>query len=258
MTGRYGVTIAIPNWNHEVVLPRSVLSALRAAAVLREQGTPAEVLVIDDGSRDGSPPLLRQLEALHFADGLRVLAFGANRGLAASRNQALLDARFGYVQFLDADNELEPSSLPYLVRTLRQTGAAAAYGNLLVRTRGAEPASGVLSHDCFQPRIFKRNYIDGCALFDRQQVVDLGGYEATLPSHEDYELWLHLATNGRLIVFVPVVVAYYYVLPGSMLQETDGGPIQKLANRMFNQLGLRSRLPMATTHCKFHPDVGYL
>ena len=64
MRSQAGVTIAIPNWNHEVLLPRSVLSALRTVAILREQGVPAEVLVIDDFSRDGSLTLLRQLEAL--------------------------------------------------------------------------------------------------------------------------------------------------------------------------------------------------
>src|SRR5690348_3532366 len=96
-----GVTIAIPNWNHEVLLPRSILSALRAIALLREQGIAGEVLVIDDFSRDGSPTLLRQLEALYCRFNLRVLAFGANAGLAASRNQALTHARFRYVAFLD-------------------------------------------------------------------------------------------------------------------------------------------------------------
>src|SRR5947208_1489327 len=82
-----GVTIPIPNWNHEILLPRSISSAMRAMQLLREQGMPAEVMVVDDYSRDGSPTLLRQLEALYYKDGFRCLAFGANAGLAAVRNQ---------------------------------------------------------------------------------------------------------------------------------------------------------------------------
>ena len=78
---RQGVTIAIPNWNHEVFLPRSVGSALAAVKELRRHGLGGEVLVVDDQSRDGSLMLLRQLEALHFAEGLRVLALPENGGV---------------------------------------------------------------------------------------------------------------------------------------------------------------------------------
>src|SRR5687768_16903497 len=84
-----GVTVAIPNWNHELLLARSVGSALRAVRLLRLRGVPGEVLVVDDASRDGSLVLLRQMEALHYGDGLRVLALGRNGGLAATRNAAL-------------------------------------------------------------------------------------------------------------------------------------------------------------------------
>ena len=88
MVTRAGVTIVIPNWNHEVLLPRAISSALRSMDVLRKQGVAAEVLVIDDCSRDGSVTLLHQLEALYYKDGLRCLAFGTNAGLPSSRNQA--------------------------------------------------------------------------------------------------------------------------------------------------------------------------
>src|SRR5690349_16922567 len=84
-----GVTIAIPNWNHEYVLPRAVASGLQAVQVLRGHDVPAEVLVIDDQSRDGSLTLLRQLEALLYDRGLRVLAFRHNGGLSMARNRAL-------------------------------------------------------------------------------------------------------------------------------------------------------------------------
>src|SRR5688572_2215513 len=84
-----GVTIVIPNWNHEYLLPRSVGSALRAARDLRARGVRADVLVVDDHSRDGSLTLLRQLEALHADDGLRVLALRQNLGLPGARNVAL-------------------------------------------------------------------------------------------------------------------------------------------------------------------------
>src|SRR5437660_1438594 len=127
MMAEAGVTIAIPNWNHEILLPRAITSALRAVAILRERGMPAEVLVIDECSRDGSLTLLRQLEALHYRDGLRCLSFASTASLATSRNEAAHHARYRYLAFLDADNELIPENLPIFLETLQQTRAAAVY-----------------------------------------------------------------------------------------------------------------------------------
>ena len=262
MVPRPGVTIAIPNWNHEVLLPRSIASALRALAVLRDQGVPGEVVVIDDCSRDGSLTLLRQLEAVHRSDGLRVLAFATNEGLAASRNQAILNARFQYIAFLDADNELIPANLPYFVLTLRETHAAAAYGTLLMRTLSARIAFGVTSNESVQSKLFEGNYIDALAVFDRQQLLDVGGYITGCKEtcgREDFELWLNLATNGRQIVFVPVVLGYYYILPNSMIQTTETWETARnRIARAFDQLRIRSALPMNTECCKYHPDIGYI
>src|SRR5262249_32874564 len=146
-----GLTVAIPTWNHELFLPRSVGSALRGVARLREQGIPAEVLVIDDHSRDGSRTLLRQFEALHYQDGLRGGALARNVGLPAVRNLALGRASYQYVAFMDADNELIPENLHAFYRSIAATAAAVVYGNLLVRAVGSG-TNGVLSSESFQRR----------------------------------------------------------------------------------------------------------
>jgi glycosyltransferase involved in cell wall biosynthesis len=255
------LTVAIPNWNHELVLGRAVGSALEAAAHLRAADIDAEVLVIDDESRDGSPTLLRQLEALHYSDGLRVLALGRNVGLAAVRNRALADAAFRHVLFLDADNEVVPDNLPLFYRAAVATGAAAVYGNLLTR-QGAAHGASVLSNESFQVRVFAHNYIDAFALFDAVQVLELGGYsdDERVRAREDWELYLHLAANGREVVFVPAVLGYYHDTPGSMIKQAAGHHTVQAAHlrRAFDQFGARAHLPLNTRHKTYHPDVGYL
>jgi glycosyltransferase involved in cell wall biosynthesis len=261
MLAQAGVTIAIPNWNHEILLPRAITSALRAVNLLRIEGVPAEVLVIDDCSRDGSQTLLRQLEALYYQDGLRCLAFGANAGLAASRNQTLNHARYRYLAFLDADNELIPENLPLFVKTLEQTRAAVAYGNLLVRAPTADHAHFVLSNESIQKKLFRyqSNYVDAFSVWDRLQLLDVGGYDASLHFLEDHEMWLHLATNGRRIVFVPAVLGYYYILPAAMSRDI---PKQEIVAarlvRIFNQVNVRELLQVNTCHLRYHPDLGYI
>lgn len=254
-----GVTIAIPNWNHEYFLPRSINSALCSLKALAHHGVAGEVLVIDDCSRDGSLTLLRQFEALHFDDGLRVCALSKNGGLGAARNQALQSARFRYMAFLDADNELTPENLYHFYRAIKQTESVAVFGNLICPTEGG---MRLLSNQSFQTRIFSGNYIDACALFDRVQTTDRGGYQTgqLLHGHDDWELYLHMASQGRRIVFVPLVFGIYYDLPNSLIKEATqrGYEVVARVHRMFNQLEIRDRMPHNTRHLRYHPDIGYL
>lgn len=254
-----GVTIAIPNWNHEIFLPRSVNASLKAVRALRASGVDAEVLVIDDASRDGSSSLLRSLEAQYGRDGLRVIIQEENQGLAASRNLALLEARYRSIVFHDADNEIVAENLPLFLEALRETGAAAVYGNLLVRVAGQSAAAWMVSNESFQHHAFDENYIDAFALFDRAQLMDAGGYSKTREILEDWECWLHLATNGRRLVFVPLTFGIYHVLPNSMLQaDVDHTPLKQKFKRRFNQTGFRKHMPLRTKHERYFPGVGSL
>jgi glycosyltransferase involved in cell wall biosynthesis len=259
MASQLGVSIVIPNWNHEVLLPRAITSALRAVEVLRGEGRPAEVLVIDDFSRDGSQTMLRQLEALYYRNGLRCVAFGANAGLASSRNQAMDHTRHRYVAFLDADNELIPENLPLFIKTLEQTQAAVAYGNLLVRTPTARCSHYVLSNESIQKKLFQWNYVDAFSVWDKVQFLDLGGYDAAFHYLEDYEMWLHLATNGRRMVFVPAMLGYYYLLPVAMTTDLQNQDIAKARIlRIFNQVKVREFINANTFQIRYRPDIGYI
>jgi succinoglycan biosynthesis protein ExoO len=260
-----GITIAIPNWNHELVLGRSVGSALRAAALLRAMDVLVEVLVLDDASRDGSATLLRQLEALYFEDGLRVLLRAENSGApAAVRNQALFEARYRYILFLDADNEVLPENLPLFYRSICDTNAALVYGSLIFVNTESGEVQYLLSDESFQDRIIDGNYIDTLALVDRMQLLEANGFLADerMAGREDWELNLHLAFNGRRLVFVPVVMGYYHAMPHSLITEKMPPEVWQrqlgYVRRAFNQLGLRWGHLLNTRHLRYHPDLGYI
>lgn len=253
-----GATIAISNWNQELLLPRAIDSAMQAVARLREDGLPGEVLVIDEGSRDGSPMLLRQLEVLYFRENLRVLSLADTGSTAAGRNLALANARYRYVVFVDADKELLPENLPSFVRALRETEAAVVYGNLLVRAPASRCALNLISNESVQQKLFQSNYIDGLALVDRCQLLDVGGFESSYRAQEDHELWLHLAANGRKIVFVPLVFGYSYALPSSTAEQGETEAESQARNqRIFNRLQARAHQPLNANQLRFHPALGY-
>jgi glycosyltransferase involved in cell wall biosynthesis len=255
-----GVTIAIPNWNHEYLLGRSVGSALRAVALLKEQHVSAEVLVIDDFSRDGSVTLLRQLEALYFEQGLRIKLKPHNSGLVGARSTALQEARYRYMLFLDADDEVLPENLHIFYRTICETGAALVYGNLLYLNPQGQPQD-FFSAESFQPRLFEDNYISAFALIDTLQVLETDAYFSEHDLLEDWFRNAHLAANGRLVVFVPVEIGYYYALSNSLIvgrsSETEARQRAR-AKRVFDQLGIRQENLLRTKHLRYHPELGFI
>ena len=179
--GPPGVTIAIPNWNHEAFLPRSIGSGLAAVKELRRHGLDGEVLVVDDQSRDGSPMLLRQLEALYYADGLRVLALAQNGGVCRARNEALRRARHCHVLVMDADNEVIPENVILFHRAMNDTGAAVVYGNQIIH-EWHQPKLRLYGSETFQPKIFEENYIDNFSMLDRDQALALTNGYARIPA----------------------------------------------------------------------------
>ena len=256
-----GVTIAIPNWNHEAFLPRSIGSGLAAVKELRRHGLDGEVLVVDDQSRDGSLMLLRQLEALHYADGLRVLALPENRGVCRARNQALRRARHRHVLVMDADNEVIPENVVLFHRAMNDTGAAIVYGNLIAH-EWHRPCLRLGCNQTFQPKIFAENYLDTFAMLDRDRTLALTrGYspDPRVRSRGDWEFILSVAANGGKIVFVPLVMGNYYYAPGSMLQEGKGRTDAEAAliRRTYDQIGMRQSLPANACRLRYHPDIGY-
>jgi len=254
-----GVTIAVPNWNHEYVLPRSVKSALEAVRELAAQDIPAEVLVIDDQSRDGSLTLLRQLEALYYEDGLRAFALADNQGLPSVRNAAIHNATYRYVLFMDADNELFPQNVHLFYRTISETEAALVYGPQCFLRDGQ--VVDFYGYEALRPKIYRTNYIDAFAIVDRQQIADVQGYanNMNIYAREDWELVMHLTAMGRKVVFLPVMIGLYYVLGGSMIQdaETEKALASKYMNRVYDQFGYRDGQPLNAKHLRYHPDIGY-
>jgi hypothetical protein len=80
-----------------------------------------------------------------------------------------------------------------------------------------------------------------------------------LAAHEDWEMWLHLATNGRKIVFVPLAFGYYYELDNSMIRSVpDSQAVQISSRRMFNQTGFRNYYTTNSNHLCYFPEIGYL
>jgi len=261
-----GATIFIPNWNHRPYLPRSVRSALLAIKRLEEAGYSGELLVIDDASRDGSQKFLRTVKALYGDARLETVFLERNLGLPRLRNLAMRMSRYRHVCMLDADNELVADNLPLFLQSGVQTGAALVHG--LLMDKRDRRMTGIRSDDVASMRLTAGNYIDAFALVDAKKLLRIGGYLADprLP-HEDWEMVLHLIAEEEQVLFVPAVMGFYHLTPGSMYAENAQvkGPrprsaapeVKTLLRRMFAQTGTREWDTIRVGRI-YHPAVGYI
>lgn len=250
-----GLSICVPNWNHKSYFGRSLTSAIAGARALERAGLGSEVLVIDDGSRDGSQKTLFTLALTQPDAGFDVVLAPENRGLAAARNLALRTARYRWVCMLDADNELIPENLPLFQRAGEETQAAIVYGNLIGHQDGV-PVD-LVSSDVPHDGLLELNYIDAFCVLDADRALELGGY-TTSPyarAHEDWDLLLHAICEGERVVFVPAVMGRYFREPHSMIQSTSFEHSQM--HRVYNQRG--AGMPLAFTGpIAYLPSVGYI
>jgi SAM-dependent methyltransferase len=205
-------TVDVPKVDESVAV---VLTTYNDAAFLREaissvigQKRPAdEVIVVDDGSDVSPAPV--------FADFPQVrLLRKTNGGLSSARNAGLHFASSRYIAFLDADDRLEPNAIETgLACFARRPEAAMVYGG----HRRIQADGKPLSMDLFQA-VGEDPYADlltgnrigmhATALYRREVLLSLGGFDEELRRCEDYDLYLRLARSHR-IASHPEIIAEY-------------------------------------------------
>ncbi|WP_027928617.1 bifunctional polysaccharide deacetylase/glycosyltransferase family 2 protein [Amycolatopsis thermoflava] len=120
------VTVIIPAYNEREGIEWAVRSALAA-------GPRVQVIVVDDGSTDGTDALVERIARRRPS--VRLIR-QANAGKAAALNTGLAAARTELVVLMDGDTVLEPGSVPALVRNFADPAVAAVSGNAKVGNRG--------------------------------------------------------------------------------------------------------------------------
>ncbi len=170
-----------------------------------------EVVIVNDASTDDSleQAIGAQENSRHP---VRIVDKRFNTGLADARNIGLELARAPYAFILDADNMVFPRALEQLHTTIVNDSSAAVY-SMLCRFHGPHShRDGLLSYFDWDPQMLvERPYIDAMALFDRRQLIEIGGYDNELYKFgwfgwEDYELWLRIAQAKFRVSFLPNVL----------------------------------------------------
>lgn len=205
------VTIAIPSYNHARWLPEAIESALG------QTYANVEIVIVDDGSTDDSLAIARRYADAH-PERVRVFTHPGQerRGIAATANRGVEEARGVYVSALSSDDVLLPDKLERQVELLEADPALVfVYGHTrAIDEDGAPlPSYGVLGEDISRDRrplerLLQWNPVPGIASLVRRDALlrllpDLQREELV---YSDWHLWIALVARGR-VGFVERVVA---------------------------------------------------
>jgi len=209
------ISVVMPCYNSAPFLREAVDS------VLGQTCPEGELVVVDDGSTDDSRDILRG-----YGDRIRVIE-QANRGPYPARNAGLKIARGEFVAFLDADDWWSPDFLEKLHGALvGHPEAALAYcgwQNVGATERSTEPFVPPDYQAGDKLEAFLRAaspWPIHAALVRRAALEAVGGFDTSLHSCMDYDLWLRLAAT-RPIVRVPEVLAFYRFHGGGQITSKE-------------------------------------
>ena len=187
----------VPVYNREEYVDEAIRS------VVAQDFADFELLLVDDGSTDRTPEILRAWAEKDSR--VVVVTSPVNQGIPAALNLGLSHARGTYVARLDSDDLMMPRRLRAQAAVLDSRQdivlVSCAYelmdakGNPLEVWPGDEPHEAV---------VFLLNFYNivgggGQVMFRRDQVLAEGGYACEVPSSEDYDLWVRLLRRGHIV-----------------------------------------------------------
>jgi len=198
------VSIVIPTYNRERLIGATLDS------VMAQTFQDFEVVVVDDGSTDGTAELVR-------AYGARVrYLYQPNQGQGAARNTGLRAARGELVAFLDSDDLWEPNKLALQLAALAdRPDCPWIYTDAFVFDGATGRRQFLFSRQCrphegmVADRLLRMNFIASPTPVIRREVFDrVGMFNELTPQVEDWDMWLRIAARYP-IAYVPEALAGY-------------------------------------------------
>ena len=227
----YNISIVIPTLNRIGTLPRALDS------VLNQTYQPSEIIVVDNGSSDGTINLLEE----HYPS-IKLLS-EKKLGVSAARNRGIRYSKFPWIALLDSDDAWEKTKLEKQKNAL----LSSLEKYRLVHTNEIWIRNGIKFNQMKKHKKFGGDIFNKClslccispssVLINKNIFEEVGYFDESLPVCEDYDLWLKISSQEN-ILFVNQKLTLKYGGHNDQLSKTYWGMdrfrIKSLENLILN------------------------
>lgn len=186
------ITVIIPTFNRVHTLPRAIDSVLAQTLVVDE------IIIIDDGSTDGTGQLVQQ----HYPS-LKYI-YQTNKGVSAARNCAIKESSNTWLAFLDDDDEWMPHKLEYQIQLLQSNPEAKLCHTEERWVRNGVRVNQMNKHHKSGGWIYQKclplcAISPSSALLHKSLFDEVGLFREDLPACEDYDMWLKICSRYPVV-----------------------------------------------------------
>ncbi|MBC7528709.1 MAG: glycosyltransferase family 2 protein [Chthonomonadaceae bacterium] len=234
MSDQPTISVVIPAYNSE----KFVADAIKS--VLAQTVPPLEIIVVDDGSTDGTSGIVSR-----FSSSVRPIRQG-NEGPASARNHGIREAKGEWIALLDADDTWLPQKLE---RQILHTNDS-KIGVIHAFSEGWKREESGRGNPDFKTLWLKNSLITSSVLMRKSACEEVGYFEEdrALIAVEDYNLWLRFAHAGWEIVTCAEPLMRYTPAAGNLSSQIERFAAAELAN--VEDIGQRLKLPQDSLHAK--------
>ena len=196
------ISVVIPTFNRINLVARAIDS------VLKQSLNPYEIIVVDDGSDDGTSEMIQ-----NKYKSIKLIQ-QQNNGVSAARNNGIKHAKGDWIALLDSDDEWTEKKLENQVDRLIKTPEYDFCHTNEIWIRNGVRVNQRKKHKKYGGYIFGK-CLDICrispssVLFRKNILDQVGWFDNQLPVCEDYDLWLRITSEYR-ILFIddPLIIKY--------------------------------------------------
>jgi glycosyltransferase involved in cell wall biosynthesis len=196
------VSVVLPTYNRCQWLPQAI------ASVLGQTYAPLELIVVDDGSTDETPVLLKA-----YGSDIRVIR-QANTGVSGARNTGIRAAEGELIALLDSDDQWLPEKLEHQVAFFQASRQAMICQTEEIWIRNGKRVNPKKRHRKFSGMIFEKTLplclVSPSAVMIRTALFrEVGLFDENLPACEDYDLWLRICWKYPVhLIRMPLIVKH--------------------------------------------------
>ena len=196
------ISVIIPTFNRKHTLQRAIDS------VLAQTFKPYEIIIVDDGSKDGTKEwLLQNYPSVQYIH-------QPNNGVSSARNKGIQISQGSWIALLDSDDEWMPEKLEYQSRFLEANRDSSFCHTNEIWIRNGVRVNQMKKHKKYGGDIFK-HCLDICRISPSSSIIkkdvfeEVGAFDESLTVCEDYDLWLRVTAKFNILFLDEPLIKKY-------------------------------------------------